>query len=162
MDSSTVFVSLVSSLCVVAATEAIRHLKDSRAYKRDRNRENFERMKELYAERLAGFDKCIRQTHGLQTYSNLYDELPLLNARFALMSPQELIEQSEQVGDLIEQWSAEYRQGAPKKIGDTGAAIISSSDGPHQAKAKELYPALMAESTKLLCMMQAHLKTIEA
>jgi hypothetical protein len=162
MELSTIFISLVSSLCVVGATEAIKHLKDSRSYQRERKKERFEAIQTLFAERMASFEKSIRRTIRLEDYSALYDELPLLNARFGLRSPRNIIDQSELVGDLLEQWSSQYRQGSPKKLGDTGAAIISSHDGPHREKAKELYPKLLEESNKLYHMMQEHLKAIEA
>jgi len=162
MEASTVIVSLLSSVCVVGATEAIKHLKDSRTYQRGRKKERFEAAQALFAERMASFEKSIRQTLRLEDYSALYNELPLLNARFGLTSPRNIIDQSEHVGDLLEQWSSEYRQGAPKRVGETGTAIISSHDGPHQEKAKELYPKLMEASSKLYHLMQEHLKAIEA
>jgi hypothetical protein len=54
-----------------------------------------------------------------------------------------------------------YRQGAPKKIGDTGMAIIGSPDFPHQDRAKALFPNLCGEIIKLTNLMKDHLKSIE-
>jgi hypothetical protein len=61
-------------------------------------------------------------------------------ARLQLASTKAITDQVQIVSDRLYEWSSEYRQGAPKKIGDTGMAIIGSPDFPHQERAKALFP----------------------
>jgi hypothetical protein len=118
-------------------------------------------MESLYIDVIASFEKCIRYTQQLNDYSELTEELPRLNARLQLASTKLITDQAKVTSDLLFGWSSEYRQGAPKKIGDTGMAIIGSPDFPPQDRAKALFPNVCEQIIKLTNLMKDHLKSIE-
>jgi hypothetical protein len=157
----TAFSSGIFGLLVAIATIWMTTLRESRNYARERTRERFETLKSLYANYFAQLEKCIRCTEQLADYSTLTDALPLLNAQLNLTASKEVVSQTQVCADLLYQWSTEYRRGSPKKVGDTGVAIVASGDSEHYAKAKELRPRLMNELTKLIDLMKSHLASIE-
>ena len=157
----TVFLSGLFALLVAVVTTLLATRKDTRTYRRERDRRRYENTEALYVDTIAILEKCIRDTERLEDYSELSDELPRLNARLELASTREIVGQYEVVGDVMSEWSTEYRRGAPKRVGDTGMAIISSHDPPHQTKAKGVYPKLNAEIVKLANLMKEHLKSID-
>ena len=157
----TVVVSGAFGLLVAVVTTWMTSYRESRKYVRDRARERFETIKSLYAKYLALLEKGIRCTEELGDYSELTNDLSLLNAQMLLTASKEVGAQSEACGDLLYHWSTEYRRGSPKKLGDIGVSIVASGDSEHFQKAKELRPKLMAELTKLIDLMKVHLRSIE-
>jgi hypothetical protein len=161
MPLITVFVSGLFGLIVALTTTALANRTDARTHRRSRKVKRYEDLELLYIDVVAGFEKCIRYTQQLNDYSELTEELPRLNARLQLASTKLINDQAKIVSDLLFGWSSEYRQGAPKKIGDTGMAIVGSPDFPHQDRAKALFPPLCEEIVKLTNLMKDHLKSIE-
>ena len=157
----TVFVSGLFGLVVALTTTVLANRTDARTHRRSRKVKRYEDMESLYIDMIASFEKCIRYTQQLNDYSELTEELPRLNARLQLASTKSIIDQAKVASDLLFGWSSEYRQGAPKKIGDTGMAIIGSPDFPHQDRAKALFPNVCEEIIKLTDLMKDHLKSME-
>lgn len=139
----------------------IKHFSDSWVFNRQGKRNHYQDMKALYAECRACYEKCIRQTQELKNYGQVVDELPMLNARLSLLSTKEIIRKSEHVGDLLYEWSSEFRQGMPK-VGDSVISFTPVKEQPHRQRAEELYPSLMEGICTLTELMKTHLESIKA
>lgn len=61
------------------------------------------------------------------------------------------------VSDRLSEWSVEYRQSLPKKLGETGLGMISTESIKHSEKAAELYPALHDAIVDFVQAMKAEL-----
>jgi hypothetical protein len=157
----TIFVSGLFGLVVAAVTSVLSNRREASGYLRTRRRERYERTLALYVDIIANLERCIRVTERIREYSVIVEELPKLNAQLRLLSTEAINQQSDKVGDLMYQWSSEYRKGMPKPISDTGMAMMSSHDGPHLEKAKELFPGLSDEIQKLISLMRSHIESIE-
>lgn len=138
------------------------HWKDTRAYERSRRADRYDAIQQLYADVLANFERAIRYTTTRQDYTDLAPDLARVNARLLIMAPSGITEKSEEVGDLLFEWSNEYRQGAPKRMGETGLATISSHDKPHRERAEALYPNLNDQIVDLSRKMRKHLDELES
>jgi hypothetical protein len=130
-------------------------------WNRNSKQKCYEDVKTLYVDTVAAFERAIRYTERLQDYSQLIEELPRINARLQLASGKSITDQAEAVSNLLFEWSTEFRQGAPKRIGDTGVVIVGTPDAPHQERARALYPSVCSEIIKLTDLMKNHLKSIE-
>jgi len=158
----TIFVSGLFGLLVAAVTSVLSSRREAGGYLRTRRRERYERTLALYVDAIASIEKSMRVTQQVQDYSELIEELPKLNAQLRLLSTEAIIQQCEKVSDLLYQWSSEYRKGMPKPIRNTGMAILSSHDGPHLEKAKEVFPGLSGEMMTLIRLMRSHIESIQA
>ncbi len=156
----TVIASGLFGLLVAVVTLALNGYKDSRAETRKLERDQRTKLEELYADHIALIEKCLRCTESRDAYSNLYDELARTNARMRLLSVPDVLDQSSLASDLLYQWSSEHRAGIPKPVGESGMAIISSHDTPHQKNAKEIYPKLQDQINEMIESMQQHLESL--
>lgn len=156
----TVFVSGLFALAVAFVTSRLANSRDSGNFARELARQRSDAVRTVYANYLAYLEKCMRWTERRADYSEL-DDLVVVSAQVLLSGSPAVIEQTEYCGNLLYQWSTEYRRGAPKQIGDTGLSMIAGGDSEHTQKARELRPKLDSEVTKLLNLMKSHLKEIE-
>ena len=159
---ATVLVSGLFSIVVVITTAWLTSRRGKNEYERDRKRERYEEAKDLYVKKLSQLEDVVRLTEQLKSHSDYEKELPIVNAQMLLIAPQNIINRSEHVSDLLYQWSSEYKAGSPKRIGNSNRAIISSSDKPHSDKAEALYPLLNNEIIKLRDQMKEHLDELRA
>lgn len=157
MPLVTVFVSGFFGLVVALATTYVAHLIENRRHVRDSRRRRRDEIEALYVDTLATLEKAMRETTKLDDYSESLEAFPRVNARLMLTSTPEIIDQYAIVGHCLYEWSTEYRKGSPKRINDTGAALVSSDMLPHSDKAKDLYPKLNAAVVELSQLMTAHI-----
>ena len=124
-------------------------------------REEKTKLENLYADNIAIFEKCIRDTQSRKPFSDLYDDLAKANARLRLLSVVDVIQELETASDLLYKLSSEYRDGTPKPVGDSGFAITSSHDFPRHENARERFPRLHDQINIMIAAMQTHLASIE-
>jgi hypothetical protein len=156
----TVFLSGLFGLAVAIATSLLTNRKDTMRLRREAAYEAYEEMKSVYIDSLACLEKCLRCVSDSASFPSLKQELAVSSAKLQLIAPDSIIVQSHKVSDLMYTWSTEHHRGQPKPVGETGMALISSHDHPHQEKAKELYPQLMNACTDLTNLMRDHLSQL--
>lgn len=122
---------------------------------------HYERLQSLYVATIASFERCIRTTEEMRDYADVTGELPRLNARLRLVAPKQLVDQAQVASQALYHWSSEFRAGAPKQVGGTSVAVVSSTGFPHHEKARSLYPAVNAAIDKMAELMEAHLRTMQ-
>ena len=162
LQLTTVFLSGIFGLLVAVVTTALTGYRESRSQKRTVVLEQRTQLEKLYTEHIAVLEKAIRYTESSLPFSELYDDLALINARMRLFASPEVITASEEASDLLHQWSRAYRAGMPKPIGDSGTAIISSNDSKHIDQAKELFPKLHDQLNAMIEKMKSHIDGVRA
>lgn len=154
----TVFVFGLFGLLVALLTWKLANQRERRKFQIElRLREHKER-EELYVSILANLNKVIRITKSGQDYSTLLTELSLNSARANILASEKINEQLGLVSDKLYIWSTEFRKGLPTKIGESGFGMISNKDFEHQDKAKDLYPELITQISKLVTDIKTELK----
>lgn len=156
----TVLISGLFGLVVAVVTSLLANRREVHTYRRQSAQEAYEEVKATYCDSLACLEKCVRSVARGAEFPALEAELATSSARLQLIATEEILEQNVKVSDLMYDWSTEYRLGEPKKIAGTDASIISSQDGPHQEKAKALYPDLMKACTDLANLMRDNLQSL--
>jgi hypothetical protein len=119
--------------------------------------QHYKSMEDLYTSLLEMMQEGIRYTEAGLSYDEHYRNTSPLLARAMLKAPEEVLEQLQHASDALSAWSSAHRKGMPTKVGDSGLAIISTQDFPHQERARELYPLLTKEILKLNAVMKQDL-----
>lgn len=126
----------------------------------ERQLEHVRRVEALYAEALERLEMAIRYTQQLKSYDELQRELSSTNAKMSLIASYEVKDQDDKVSELLAEWSAKYRKGSAKPIGDAGCVVVSSQDGKFMEAANCLYPELQKEISILVDRMKNHLEQL--
>ncbi|MBF9144381.1 hypothetical protein [Hymenobacter properus] len=126
-------------------------------FRQDLLLQNYNSMEDFYVSLLEMLHEGIRYTESRLNYDEHYRAMSPLLSRAMLKAPEEVLEHLQTASDALSAWSSEYRQGLPAKIGDTGYAMVSTQDFPHQEKARELRPLLNDEMHKLNAVMKKDL-----
>ncbi len=121
--------------------------------------QHYKSMEDLYASLLEMVHEGIRYTESRLNYDEHYRAMSPLLARATLKAPEKVLQQLQTTCDALSAWSSEYRQGLPTRVGDTGFAMVSNRDYPHQEKAQELRPMLNDEMHELNAVMKRDLES---
>lgn len=157
---ATVFVSGAFALVVAMATAHLTARREAWQSKRIFEKERYDEFRDLFSRQLAIFEKAIRLTHRLEDYSVLNDEMVLANAQLLLTGKLPIIKQSEKVGDLLHEWSTEYRSGSHFQSRESKVAHFTPSQKSHHENAMAVYPKLNQEILDLAALMRKELELI--
>ena len=149
-------------VAVALITWLLAGYREKHTFRRDLQRDYIHKLENIYAERIELLEMAMRITGSLDSYKNIERDLSKNNALLRLLSTKEINDQSETISDFMYKWSSLFRKGAPKKVGDTAMAIISSTDSKYSKQAEELRPQLNGELVKIITLMSAHLKSERA
>lgn len=146
-------------VAVALITWLLAGYREKQSFRRDLQRDYIHKLENLYAESIELLEMTMRITESLESYKDIERDLSRNNALLSLLSTKEINDQSESISVLMYNWSSLFRKGAPKKVGDTDMAIISSTDSKYSKQAEELRPQLNDEIVKIINLMSAHLKS---
>ena len=151
------FITGIFGVGVAIITWLLANIRERQSFRREIQKEHVRKIESIYAETIEALEISIRITKSLKSYEKIEGTFSKNNAFLRLLSTSEIIDQSEKVSYLLHQWSTLYRRGAPKRVGDTDMAIISSGDSEFSKKAEEVWPQLNDELVALINMMAKHL-----
>lgn len=157
----TVFISGIFGLIVAIITWKLANHKENRKFKYDQKITDYKEKRELYVTLLASLDKIIRITESGENHSNLHEELSLISARIRIFGSENINNKLFEISEIMFEWSSEYKQGSPKKLGDTNFSMISTMDSAHIKRANELYPTLKNEINELARIIEKELIEIK-
>jgi hypothetical protein len=158
MELNEALISGSFGIAVAVITWVLAGLREMSLNKLELRKERINKLENLYAQSISQLEQLIRITSSGESSNALHKELSDNNALLKLLSTDEVNNKLEEVSDLLYLWSSNHRQGAPKRVGDTDMAIISSQDSKYQKAAEELYPRLNDEIISLINIMKNHLK----
>lgn len=125
--------------------------------RQEQQMQHYKSIEDLYTSLLEMVHEGIRYTEARLNYDEYYQSISPLLSRAMLKAPEEVLEQLQLACDALSAWSSEYRQGLPRLVGNTGLAMVSTQDFPHQERARELRPLLNDELHKLNAKMKKDL-----
>ena len=156
----TVFLSGLFGLAVAVVTFWLSAQREKQSAQRTAQKERYAKIENLYVDKIALLEKLIRNVEAGNGADGLVDDLCRLNARLELTAPQQILDQSEKLSELVQAWSSEHFQGMPQRAGNSGMAFISSGQTPHREKASAIYPEVIKETLHLIKLMKSHLQEI--
>lgn len=154
---SDAFLTGAFGIAVALITWLLAGLRERNSFRRDMQKEHVRKLESIYAECVESLEMSMRITVSIGSYEQIEREHSKNNALLRLLSTNQINDQYEKVSVLMHQWSALYRRGAPKPIGDFGVSMIASGDSEFSKKADELRPQLNDELVALIEMMAKHL-----
>ncbi|MDY7393769.1 hypothetical protein UMM65_00805 [Aureibaculum sp. 2210JD6-5] len=119
-----------------------------------------ESQRELYISILASIDKTVRYTTREKDYSDLIDENTIILAKSKLLATKKINIKLEEIHDIIQVWSSNYRQSLPKRIDGIEMGIITSEDSKYRKKAEELIPHLQKTMGELVEEIKSELNKL--
>jgi len=111
--------------------------------------QHYKSMEDLYASLLEILHEGIRYTEAGLSYDEHYRNMSPLLSRAMLKAPDTVLQPFQDACDVMSAWSSAHRKGMPTKVGNTGFAMVSNLDFPHQERARELRPLLTDEMLRL-------------
>lgn len=155
IDSS--IITGISTLLGVGITLFFTSKREKNKFIQDLKWKEYNDVESFYINLIASIEKAKRYTERGENYKELFNENSLISAKANLIAPNSINEQTGKVSDLLYEWSSNYRQSLPRKIGDTGLGVISNIDIKYIDKANEIYPTLNKEIGKLIEMIKVEL-----
>jgi hypothetical protein len=156
-----IFSTLINGFFIILAVVVTWLLSDRKTNlerKYERAKDVVLEIERLYIDTLSSYHKAIEYTERGSDYTNILNEIAIINAKSVLLLPKELNDRLEEISYLMYKWSSEYRQSLPKKIGESGLSIKSNLDSPHSIKAREIYPELMNKISELVAAFKLDLE----
>lgn len=158
----TVFVSGIFGLMVAIVTWRLANKREKQKFNLEFAKTELKDKEELYISILASIDKTVRYTTREIDYSDLIDENTLILAKSKLLATKKINIQLEEIHDIIEVWSSNYRKSLPKRIEGIDMGIISTEDSKYRKKAKELIPHLQKAMGELVDEIKSELNILKA
>ncbi len=155
LDSS--IITGISTLLAVGITLYFTTKRDKNKFIQDLKLKEYIDVETFYINLVASIEKTKRYTKHGENYKELINENSLISAKANLIASTSINEQLSRVSILLFDWTTNYRQSLPTKIGDTGFGVISNMDIRYKDKADEIYPILNIEIGKLIEMIKAEL-----
>jgi hypothetical protein len=147
------------ALLTTLITQKFTESRETRTLDRQAAKEAYEEIKDIYAKRYSLMEKLIRLVRAGDNPREVERELSENNALLLLLAPQDVIEQSLSVSDLLHEWSVEFSMGEPRRIGE-GMLVVSSNDSKHTQKAQEIEPKMMEAMVLNTAQMRKHLQQL--
>jgi hypothetical protein len=157
----TVFISGIFGLIVAIVTWSLAIKREKQKFNLEFAKTELKDKEELYISILASIDKTVRYTTREKDYSDLINENTLILAKSKLLATKKINVQLEEIHDIIEVWSSNYRQSLPKRIDGIDMGIISSEDSKYRKKAEELIPHLQKAMGKLVDEIKSELNKLK-
>lgn len=157
----TVIISGLFGLLVALLTTWVSHKREQINFERTSKKEEFSKIENLYIEHIAMLEKILCFVESQKDFSELFDEISLLNAKIKLYASEGVEQKSSEISDLIYEWSTEFARGCPVKVAGADYCLISSNQTPHREKAKELFPKLNDEILKLVSLMRNEINDLK-
>ena len=142
MPMLTVFLSGLFGLLVAIVTWRLASQREKEKFKQELAYREFKEMEDLYASLLSTADMIVRFTKAGKDYAELFNDLTLVMAKSQLLASNTVNDKFSELSEIIYEWSTEYRNSLPEKIGDTNFGIASTKGVKHREKADELFPEL--------------------
>lgn len=146
----TVFISGIFGLIVAIVTWRLAIKREKQKFNLEFAKTELKAKEELYVSILASIDKTVKYTSRAKDYSDLIDENTLILAKSKLLSTKKINIKLEEIHDIIEVWSSNYRQSLPKRIDGIDMGIITSEDSKYRKKAEKLIPHLQKAMGELV------------
>ncbi|TDN96178.1 hypothetical protein [Sunxiuqinia elliptica] len=153
----TVFISGIFGLIVAIVTWKLANHRENRRFKYEQKISDFKEKKELYVTLLASLDKIIRITEIGENYPNLHENMSLISAQIRIFGSENINNKLFEISETLFEWSSEYKQGLPKKLGETNFRMVSTMDTGHMEKAKIIYPTLRKQINELAKVIEDEL-----
>jgi hypothetical protein len=158
----TVFISGIFGLIVAIVTWTLANKREKQKFNLEFAKTELKDKEELYTSILASLDKTVRYTTRGKDYSELINENTLILAKSKLLATKKINIQLEEIHNIIEVWSSNYRQSLPKRIDGIDLGIISSEDSKYREKAEKLIPHLQKAMGKLVDEIKSELNKLKA
>lgn len=156
----TVFVSGVFGLIVAIVTWRLANKREKQKFNLEYAKIELKDKEELYISILVSIDKTVKYTTREKDYSELINENALMLAKAKLLATKEINIQLENIHDIIEVWSSNYRQSLPKRIEGINMGIISTEDSKYRKKAEEIIPHLQKAMGELVDEIKSELNKL--
>lgn len=156
----TVFVSGVFGLIVAIVTWRLANKREKQRFNLEYAKTELKDKEELYISILVSIDKTVKYTTREKDYSELINENALMLAKAKLLATKEINVQLENIQDIIEVWSSNYRQSLPKRIEGINMGIISTEDSKYRKKAEEIIPHLQKAMGELVDEIKSELNKL--
>jgi hypothetical protein len=159
----TLAVPVVAGLFAIVAavlTWKLTGRRERLKLQQEQEMQHFKSMEDLYTSLLEMVHEGIRYTEARLNYDDYYKSMSTLLSRAMLKAPEEVLQYFQATCDALSAWSSQYRKGLPLMIGDTGYAMVSNRDFPHQENARQLRPLLNDEMCELNAVMKKDLNML--
>ena len=162
MTLLTVFISGAFGLIVAIVTWLLAIKREKSKQKQENLIKDYERLESYFIDCISLHEKIGNYTINDIDYKELFDDISINNAKAYLIASQEIINKLNNISLLTKEWTREYNQGKPKKLGIDNFAIVSSNDREHIEKANEIHKYLSDEIVELIKIMKNELQDLKS
>lgn len=157
----TVIFSGVFGLLTAVMVWKLSIKREKYIFKRDFSTQDYKNTEIFFVEIIASLNKAISYTRNNKDYSTLHDEMSIILAKAYLLADKTLNDKLASISTILFEWSSEYKQGLPLRIGDTDFGIISSGDSIHTQNAEKIYILLIEELKEMIELMKQQLADLK-
>ena len=157
----TVIFSGVFGLLTAGMVWKLSIKREKYIFKRDFSTQDYKNTEIFFVEIIASLNKAISYTRNNKDYSTLHDEMSIISAKAYLLADKTINDQLVAISPILFEWSSEYKQGLPHKVGDTGLAYITSGDSVHTQNAEKIYILFVEEFKELIELMKQQLADLK-
>jgi hypothetical protein len=157
MQFESSLITSVSTLLAVGITLYFTNKREKSKFVQDFKFKEFSDLETFYISLISSIEKAKNYTKSGEDYKELLHDNSIISAKANLLAPDSINEKLGEVSDIMFEWSSLYRQSLPTKIGDTGQALVFSTNSEYRDKANEVYPKLQDRIGELIKMIKEEL-----